>query len=189
MNEVITSLPNGNAQRPSVYDHIRSIFLRCKCALPEKFIVVLLPILVTIFFGVILADIEEYANDHDISFIGFTAIISISFAFIYVAIHAIKDQILKLLSIDEDEMSSSIIWMIMQIAIGLIAFFLYWYSLKSFISFFSLFNGAEKVAFEWDLEMWIISIYLTSFLFNHEEFPKRFLKCGNELRDLFRRNL
>lgn len=186
-----TSLPNGNVQQSCIRDHLCSIIGKCKNDfpehIPERILGLLLPISISLIFGLALADIEEYTADHNISFLRFTAVVSVSFLFVYWIIHEIKDYLANLLHFDDKTMSSSIMWLLLQIFIGVISVSLYWYLFKDFILHFSQFQGAEKEVFEYNLKAWIVSIYLTSFLFSNNYLSKRLINCILELIGLFRR--
>lgn len=144
----------------------------------EGCIILVLPIFAAIFFGVELADISQYAEDHNIGSNPFALTISISFLIVYWAIHKIESAFLEWRHIDECSITNSWIWLFWQIFIGLIALTVYWYLILDLVLWLlniSLSAGAEKNVFDWDLKMWIASIYFNSFLFNHKDFAEHFL--------------
>jgi hypothetical protein len=150
---------------------------------------------ILVLFGLILADIEEYSNDHEINFVWYTVFISILFVFVYLSVHALADCIKGPLNaflqnyLKDNVLSSSCLWIVGQFIIGYISVNAYWILFRGFLLSDIEGHGAERIAFESTLYYWVIFIYITSFLFNYENFFEKLIKAIKELLSLPKRVL
>lgn len=155
--------PLGSSKKMDIIEDIRKYL--------EKFFELLLPFILAGFFAIELADLNQYAEDHNFTLIWLEIVALIAFLLIYnCIILRIAQYVISKIHLDKKIESNQVLWLVGNIAIGLVAFSINWIFWQHLIiSNYAPANMGERAVFEHDVKWWLFSIFLFNFFISNSK--------------------